>query len=202
MDPASKDLYLRTFASCTQAWALFRLRCLPSGASSRCLRVSAAENPISLTPPFACTPSQTRQVKLELDSSCVLQAVDIAIVKATTAKFSVVPKEKHVRSAFLRSASTGHSRGCHLSVHVHTDNTPSVKVTHAACHHAIFVHRTHGQACIWHSGLRRLLIWAPPFLRAALKMATHGGQPGSYAGYVIQKLLERMHAAKHWLVRL
>ena len=27
-----------------------------------------------------------------------LQAVDIAIIKATTAKFSVVPKEKHVRS--------------------------------------------------------------------------------------------------------
>ena len=36
---------------------------------------------------------------------------------------------------------------------------------------------------------------------AALKMAVHGGQPGSYAGYVITKLTERLHAAKHWLVR-
>lgn len=36
---------------------------------------------------------------------------------------------------------------------------------------------------------------------AALKMAAHGGQPGSYAGYVITKLIERLHGAKHWLVR-
>lgn len=36
---------------------------------------------------------------------------------------------------------------------------------------------------------------------AALKRAVHGGQPGSYGGYVITKLMERLHAAKHWLVR-
>lgn len=32
-------------------------------------------------------------------SSLRLQDVDIAIIKATTSKFPVVPKEKHVRSA-------------------------------------------------------------------------------------------------------
>ncbi len=32
-------------------------------------------------------------------------------------------------------------------------------------------------------------------------MAAHGGQPGSYTGYVITKLIERLHGAKHWLVR-
>jgi hypothetical protein len=29
----------------------------------------------------------------------------------------------------------------------------------------------------------------------------HGGQPGSYAGYVIDKLQKRLRDAKHWLVR-
>lgn len=40
------------------------------------------------------------------------------------------------------------------------------------------------------------------FCTAALKHAVHGGQPGSYAGYVIDKLQKRLRDAKHWLVRL
>ena len=46
-----------------------------------------------------------------------LQAVDIAIIKATTAKFSVVPKEKHVRSEPCRP--TVYCCACYRGVHQH-----------------------------------------------------------------------------------
>ena len=102
-----------------------------------------------------------------------MQDIDVAVIKATTAQYHVVPKEKHVRSA--RPAPL--PAVLHLHANVDSRQTPR-------------------PCSVWYgNGLTQSMGCA------ALKGAVHVSRSRQDVAHVKLELLKRLRKATDWLVR-
>lgn len=110
------------------------------------------------------------------------QELNVAVIKATTNQFHVVPKEKHVRSEC--------SRPCQR-------NQAGQRAAAAVCVPGVLLCSSSRLVTC----ASRLPCLSPPPCPAALKLAVHPGRPRRDIVHVISELHNRLQDATDWLVR-